>query len=170
MFLARLLDADTARFALFIGLSGATYKTVLALLRRWSKRKVSQLGCYIQACTNNCLLPQRDWHAVVAGLAAGLVSSLDEATRRRTLSHFVTARALGALAMTLHSRGYIPSIPYFTVLIFGLCESFIVVAITKHPELLPHSYYRSVLKWSMCYTNDILEVSTSCYPHKTIDI
>ncbi len=167
LFLSRLLNADTVRFSAFVGLSGATYKLVIALLRRKSKKKVRfflySLSCLCSTASMTFDLLKCGWHAVVAGMATGLVSSLDDPTRRRTLSLFVGARALGALVMTLHRRGFLPSIPYSVVLLFGLCQSFIVVATTRHPELLPQSYYRSILRWSLCYTDENLAVSVCCY-------
>ena len=101
---------------------------------------------------------QGGWSAILAGLAAGSVSILDHPDRRRTLSLFVLARALGALVVTLHQRGHLPNVPYFATVIFAVCESLIIVCMTHFPELLPRGYYRSILNWSMYYTNEKLEV------------
>lgn len=101
---------------------------------------------------------QHGWHAVLAGLAAGTVSILDDPSRRHTLSLFISARALGALVATLYRRGYLPSIPYFVTVVFGLCQSVIMLATTRYPALMPRSYYRSLLRWSVYYTEEKLEV------------
>lgn len=101
---------------------------------------------------------QGGWSAILAGLAAGSVSILDHPERRRTLSLFVLARALGALVVTLHRRGHLPSVPYFATLVFATCQSLIIMCMAHFPELLPRGYYRSILNWSMYYTNEKLEV------------
>lgn len=110
----------------------------------------------VLACT------QRGWPAVVAGFAAGLTSVIDDPQRRYTLSLFIVARAFGALIITLHKRGYLPSMPYFVELTFGLCQAFIGVCGIRYPELLPAGYYRSVLKWSRHLTDDKLRVRNMC--------
>jgi len=95
---------------------------------------------------------------VVAGLVAGLTSLIDDPNRRHTLSLFVSARALGALVSTLHCQGYLPTIPHFVLLLLGLCQSFIILAMTRYPELLPQRYYCSIIRWSLYYSEEKLEV------------
>ena len=96
---------------------------------------------------------------MVGGFAAGLTSFIDDPSRRHTLSLFVVARALGALITTLHRRGQLPTIPHFVVLTFGLCQSFIIYSVVRYPELLPVGYYRSLLSWSMYFTDENFKVS-----------
>ena len=102
---------------------------------------------------------QRGWPAVVGGFAAGLTSFIDDPSRRHTLSLFVIARALGALITTLHRRGQLPTIPHFVVLMFGLCQSFIIYSVVRYPELLPVGYYRSLLRWSVSLSDEKFRVS-----------
>ena len=83
---------------------------------------------------------------MVAGLAAGLISAIDDPSRRHTLSLYISARALGALVTTLHRLGYLPSVPHFVTLMFAVCHSFIVSGL-QFSEYLPRSYYHTVLKW-----------------------
>ena len=83
---------------------------------------------------------------------------MDDPQRRRTLSFFVAARAVGALILTLHRRGYLPTVPHFMTLTFGVCQALIILAMTKFPGLLPQGYYRSILSWSMYYSEEKLQV------------
>ena len=102
---------------------------------------------------------QQGWHAAVAGLAAGLISAMDDPSRRFTFSLFLSARALGALITTLHRRGYLPTVPHFVTVALGLCQCLILVAVTRFPELLPQGYYRSVIRWALYYTEEKLQVT-----------
>lgn len=68
------------------------------------------------------------------------------------------ARALGALIVILHKLGYLPSVPHFTPIVFGACESLVLVALTRYPYLLPRGYYNALVHWSMCYDEEKLEV------------
>lgn len=70
----------------------------------------------------------------------------------------MVARALGCLVITLHKRGYLPSVPHFVPLVFGACQGLIVVAVARYPYLLPPSYYNAVVRWSMYYDEEKLEM------------
>ena len=83
---------------------------------------------------------------MVAGLAAGLISAIEDPSRRHNLSLYISARALGTLVTTLHRRGYLPSIPHFVTLMYAVCHSFIGSGL-QFPEYLPGNYYRTLLKW-----------------------
>ncbi|XP_064397727.1 uncharacterized protein LOC135344449 isoform X2 [Halichondria panicea] len=139
VFLRYLPLVDCVRFASFIAAAGSTYKLTLSLLRQAYN-------------TDN------GWPAVVAGCAAGLTSLIDDPSRRRTLSLFILARALGALVLTLHRRGKLPTVPYFVVLAFGVCESLIIYSTVHYPTLLPRSYYTAILSWSRYFTEDKLKL------------
>ncbi len=95
---------------------------------------------------------------MVAGIAAGLTSFIDDPGRRRTLSLFLLARALGALVLTLHRRGKLPTVPHFVVLTFGVCQSLIIYATVHYPSLLPTSYYHAILSWSRYFSEEKLRV------------
>lgn len=94
----------------------------------------------------------------MAGFLAGLGSCIDEPGRRRTLTLYIVARALGCLVITLHKRGYLPSVPHFVALVFSVCEGLIIVATMRYPYLLPRNYYNAIVRWSMCYDEEKLEV------------
>lgn len=138
-FLTKFPLTDNLRFASFVAAASSTYKLVLTQLRQ-------------------IYHTQKGWPVVIAGLAAGLTSVIDEPNRRRTLSLFIVARALGALILTLHRRGLLPTVPHFVVLTFGLCQSFIIYSTVHCPVLLPTGYYRSILSWSRYFTDDKLKL------------
>ena len=163
-----VLSLDILRFASFTALSGSTYKLVHTVLKRRFKNLVKKnaridRNCDlslspIHVCSHDS---QRGWSAILAGMAAGAVSIIDDPQRRRTLSLFVLARALGALFMTLHHRGQLPTVPYFVTIVFAACQSLIIMCVTHFPELLPQGYYKSILNWSMYYSEEKLQVCTS---------
>ena len=101
---------------------------------------------------------QRRYHSLIAGLLAGAVSAIDKPGRRQTLSLFMTARALGVLVIILNRRGLLPTIPHFVTILFSLCQSLIIVTVTKYPSFLTPSYYRALLRWSQYYTDEKLQV------------
>jgi hypothetical protein len=68
--------------------------------------------------------------------------------RQRVLAFFVTARALGAGVSTMVARDVIRVIPHAEALSFSACSAALLSCVCLYPHLLPHGYYKSVLKWS----------------------
>ena len=97
------------------------------------------------------------WIPIVGGFVAGLASSIDEPNRRRAILLYLIARALGATIKILNRRKYIPTIPQAPVLLFSLLEGLILVCVAKKPYLLPSSYYKAILHWSVYYTDHKLD-------------
>ena len=108
----------------------------------------------------NCkpLSLQQKYHSLLAGLLAGSLSVLDDPSRRHTLSLYMAARALGVLIICLNRRGFLPTIPRFGAMALALSQAVVVMCMMRYPSYLPASYYRALLKWSIYYTDDILEV------------
>jgi len=97
-------------------------------------------------------------HAVLKHRCNTTLPVLPPSDAGRQWSLFVSARALGALVSTLHRQGYLPTIPHFVLLLLGLCQLFIILAMTWYPELLPQRYYCSIIRWSLYYSEEKLEV------------
>ena len=68
------------------------------------------------------------------------------------------ARAFGALITVLHKLGYLPSVPHFVAIVFGVCQALIIVAVARYPHLLPPGYYKAIVRWSMYYDEEKLDV------------
>ena len=101
---------------------------------------------------------QQQYHSLLAGLLAGSLSVLDDPSRRHTLSLYMAARAIGVLIICLNRRGFLPTIPRFGAMALSMSQAVVVMCMMRYPSYLPASYYRALLKWSIYYTDDILEV------------
>lgn len=98
------------------------------------------------------------WVPIVGGFSVGLASFIDESNRRRNITLFILARALGALIRIFNHHGTLPAVPCFVPTVFALCSGIIVMCVARYPNLLPPSYYRAILRWSLYYTDKILQV------------
>lgn len=87
-----------------------------------------------------------------------MASSIDEPNRRRTILLYIIARAIGSLIKILNKWEYIPTVPHATGLLFSIIEGLIIVCVTHKPVLLPPSYYKALLHWSVYYTDQKLDM------------
>ena len=85
-----------------------------------------------------------------------MASSIDEPNRRRTILLYIIARAIGVTVKILNKWGYIPTIPNAVGLLFSFLEGLIIICVTQKPHLLPPSYYKAILHWSVYYTDEKL--------------
>ena len=99
---------------------------------------------------------QDGWNYGLAGGVAGLSMALDAASRHNPIAFFAAARALGAGATTLVTRGHVTSVPHAETVAFCVCCAVLLPCVCLHPQLLPTGYYRSVVRWSRAYSEPIL--------------
>lgn len=95
-------NKDNLRFALFLALMNALYKSVLCLLRR--------------VCKNDKI------NAPIAGFIAGLASSIEDKNRRQLLTVLLFSRFADTTYSLAESRGYVSRFPYGEMVLWMMCN------------------------------------------------
>ncbi|XP_012935165.1 uncharacterized protein LOC101854933 [Aplysia californica] len=133
-----VVSTDCARVASFFGLYPSIYHMMVDVLR--------------------AVRTQKDgWTYGISGAVAGLSIAILDESRRKTVTFFTVARALGALVSTLVARGHLGTLPFLEVWVFCACVSVIVYCTALKPQYLTPGYYRSIVKWSRDYSDEKLE-------------
>lgn len=129
--LNKALEADTRRFAIFLGAFLGVF------------RYLNSLFAFIRG-------KDGQENALLAGFIAGYTCLLDSKSRRRSLSIILFVRAIEISLQRLNRLKELPDIPqpYCGALSFGLSNIFIMYATLYEPTLLDPSYYYWILNMS----------------------
>mmetsp|Transcript_18607 Transcript_18607/g.34476 ORF Transcript_18607/g.34476 Transcript_18607/m.34476 type:complete len:443 (-) Transcript_18607:30-1358(-) len=117
---------DTKRFALFVGLFVAVFRSTNSALTSITKEDSPR-------------------NATIAGALAGATLLADDRERRRGLALYLFCRGLDLAIKRLVREGVIPYWKHFENLLFGICNMPIMLGFFLRPDILERSYYNWIV-------------------------